>query len=123
MYNIVTDKNSAGNYGIGGKAANLFRLKESGINVPSFLVLPQETFIDLMPQELKADEDIITFIEQITIPQNTIDNIISILCDTKYFAVRSSAIGEDSENFSFAGQLESYLFVKIIPVSLLLFSK
>lgn len=38
--------------------------------------------------------------------------IEKIVKDGSYYAVRSSSIEEDSSNFSFAGQFETYLYVK-----------
>ena len=37
---------------IGGKARNLFRLKAIGLNVPDYVVIPQETFTSIVPAEL-----------------------------------------------------------------------
>ena len=78
---------------IGGKAGNLFRLKELGLPVPHFVVIPWET--------LRAD---ISESELIT-------GLLDSFQGTRHFAVRSSAAGEDGAAFSFAGQFESYLCV------------
>ncbi len=113
MYPIITTKEAIKDFGIGGKAKNLFRLTEIGIRVPRFIVLPQEVLMALLPIEiwLSNYKTITDFIQQIHIPQNTIDDIVSKFPGTKYLAVRSSATDEDSTDFSFAGQFESYLFV------------
>ncbi len=113
MYSIITQKESINDSDIGGKAKNLFRLTGMGIRVPKFIVLPQAALTALLPQEiLHSDYKTITdFIQQIHIPQNTIEDIVSKFPGTKYFAVRSSAMDEDNTDFSFAGQFESYLFV------------
>ncbi|PSL31298.1 PEP/pyruvate-binding domain-containing protein [Dyadobacter jiangsuensis] len=78
---------------IGGKAGNLFRLKQLGLPVPHFVVIPWET--------LRAD---------ISGPE-LVTGLLSAFEGTRYFAVRSSAAGEDGAAFSFAGQFESYLGV------------
>jgi pyruvate,water dikinase len=113
MFSIITQKESTKDFGIGGKAKNLFNLEEIGINVPRFIVLPQEVLMSLLPQEILHSEHktITDFIQQINIPQNITADIISNFPGTKYFAVRSSAADEDQVDFSFAGQFESYLFV------------
>jgi len=72
---------------IGGKAKSLQKLIEAKFNVPRFVVY-----------------------------NGSISKLFSILnshfSDVEYFAVRSSALGEDSENKSFAGQFYSALGVK-----------
>lgn len=79
---------------IGGKAGNLFRLKQLGLPVPHFVVIPWET--------LRAD---------ISEPE-LVTGLLSAFEGARHFAVRSSAAGEDGAAFSFAGQFESYLCVK-----------
>ena len=64
---------------LGGKAANLERLRALGFRVPPFVVVTGEPFVPDLPGE--------------------------------FFAVRSSAIGEDAASASFAGIHESLLFV------------
>lgn len=110
---FILRKESIKNFGIGGKAKNLFRLKETGINMPQFLVIPQEVLTALLPEESKYWDykTIASFIQQIPVSQNIIEDIVSNFPGTRYFAVRSSAADEDSAGFSFAGQFESYLFV------------
>lgn len=94
----------------GGKAKNLFFLKESGINVPDFVVIPQEVLLAILVNE-NTIEGRIQAIDNFTIPDTFLTEVTQQFKDTTYFAVRSSAIDEDSAEFSFAGQFESYLFV------------
>ncbi len=110
---LITNKESIKDFSLGGKAKNLFRLIEIGIKVPPFIVLPQEVLTALLPEKMEDwdYEKITGFIQQIHIPQNTIEDIVSQLPAANYFAVRSSATDEDNTDFSFAGQFESYLFV------------
>lgn len=98
---------------IGGKARNLYRLKEIGMNVPKWIVIPQETFADLIPQTIKTEsaESIAAFIRNYSIPDSFIDRIVSCFQPDTFFAVRSSAPEEDGAEFSFAGMFESFLFV------------
>ncbi len=94
---------------IGGKAKNLFRLKEIGLNVPSFLVIPAEILKQkvLSVNPANATEEINNF----QFPAESISNILNCFPEKSFLAVRSSAIDEDGSDFSFAGQFESYLYV------------
>lgn len=75
---------------MGGKAYALAKMKQSGFPVPDFICVTAE---------------------------ETMENIFSALRETcgqaPYFAVRSSAGGEDGEDFSFAGQFETFLNVPV----------
>ncbi len=70
---------------IGKKAERLFIMKEKGINVPSLFCVNE-------------------------IPKK--EELLSLLDERKEFSVRSSAFCEDSKDLSFAGQFDSFLFVK-----------
>jgi len=89
-------------YKIGGKAANLLLLCKLGFNVPPFVVIPFETL-----QQYSIENEATTII-----PQSLIENIVSQLPETTHFAVRSSAVGEDGEQHSYAGQFKTSLFVE-----------
>ena len=81
---------------IGGKARNLLRLESLSMNVPPWLVIPSDV-LESTPID--------------TINQNLIShNLIKGNTDAR-FAVRSSAIDEDGEHSSFAGQFETLLNV------------
>ena len=113
---------------VGNKAANLWQLSKLGLRVPHWFVIPHNAFSNLMEQhriDLKKilqehDQNIIKeiFLEKLIVPaRQALDAIVrkhldANLNNISHFAVRSSAIAEDSENASFAGILESYLFVK-----------
>jgi len=93
MYHIISyvkdDKISEQN--IGNKARNLIELKKFGFNVPDFFVISSDiNDISLIQKEI----------------YEAFDNL-----DSGQVAVRSSAIGEDSVNKSFAGQYKTILFV------------
>ena len=72
-------------YIIGKKAERLFIMKENGFNVPSLFCINE-------------------------IPEK--EKLLSFLNDVREFSVRSSALCEDSSDNSFAGQFDSFLFVK-----------
>ncbi|MBQ2798013.1 MAG: phosphoenolpyruvate synthase [Ruminiclostridium sp.] len=70
---------------IGKKAERLFELVENGFNVPSLFCVNE------IPKEKE---------------------LLSFLNEGKEFSVRSSALCEDSADYSFAGQFDTFLFVK-----------
>jgi pyruvate,water dikinase len=79
---------------LGGKAGALARLGSSGLPVPEWFVVTPNADI--------ADAQCATEILRLA---------KAIAPDARYFAVRSSALDEDGAEHSFAGQLESFLFV------------
>ena len=113
-YTLITEKDPAKQFTVGGKAENLFRLKRLGMPVPKFAVIPQEVLLSLVPGEIQntGSNEIIDFISRIKIPENIIQDIVTAFPGTKYFAVRSSAVDEDGD-LSFAGHFESFLFVTV----------
>ena len=79
---------------IGGKAWNLDILTKNKIKVPKWFVISTGDEInDNLNEKIK-------------------ETIKKLNMQSTFFAVRSSAIGEDNKEASFAGQLESFLFVK-----------
>jgi phosphohistidine swiveling domain-containing protein len=98
---------------IGGKAGNLYHLKEMGLAVPKWIVIPLEEFCNILPADLKQSHHtrITEFISSYVFPPAFIEQIVSYFPDQTLFAVRSSAIEEDGVEFSFAGQFESFLFI------------
>lgn len=107
------DSDTAKKFTIGGKARNLYRLKQSGLMVPKWIVIPQEIVSSLIPAEIQneAFSKIIAFINSYRISALFIEEIIKQFPASTFFAIRSSAIDEDGSDFSFAGQFESHLFV------------
>lgn len=104
---------------IDGKAANLFKLQELGLNVPKFVVIPSQVLQNYVADDLlnASLDEILNCIDEISIPQEFIDGMLSQFPGVKYFAVRSSALDEDSKSLSYAGQFESYLFVSPVQVA------
>lgn len=93
---------------VGGKAASLYELQD--LNVPEWFVITPAAF-----HESNCDPD--NFFDP---PSWEIGDGVKIELQKSlarlspgsgYFAVRSSAVDEDSKEFSFAGQLESFLGV------------
>ena len=73
---------------IGAKAERLFQMQENGLNVPELFCVNEET----------EEEEVEAYVRRKFAPGTL-------------FAVRSSAAVEDSAAHSFAGQLNTYLFV------------
>lgn len=122
--------------GVGGKAANLGSMLEQGINVPPGLVVTDKAFqqfLDenelrapiaaqlegLQPDQLaqlnSAAEAIGQHVLAAQIPNQvwkSIQGLRRSLMPQAALAVRSSAVGEDSKQAAFAGQLDSILGVE-----------
>ncbi len=84
---IVTTENYT-RYCVGAKAERLFQMKQHGMNVPEFFCITRYS----------TDQEILRYVNK-TFSKGTL------------FSVRSSASAEDSSSFSFAGQLDTFLFV------------
>ncbi len=102
---------------IGGKAFNLYRLREWGFRVPDFVVIPQSILLDIIPNEFIQNEDVKSIVQVIKnhhFKESFLQEILSHFKNNNktFFAVRSSAIDEDGNDFSFAGQFETCLYVK-----------
>ena len=75
---------------VGGKAWNLLRLRRHGFHVPPFWIVPREAFDDSVDRR---------------VPPALASELMAALPEGRLFAVRSSAVGEDSRQHSFAGVL------------------
>lgn len=98
MYIENFDKISTENLNyVGGKGKSLSILKKSNLPVPDgFIILSKSFFNGTLLSEAKSE----------------LENHILKLDKTHTYAVRSSAIGEDGDNASFAGAYETILDVK-----------
>ncbi|MFM8454911.1 MAG: PEP/pyruvate-binding domain-containing protein [Gammaproteobacteria bacterium] len=100
---------------VGRKAANLAALKEK-FSIPEwFVISPQAFFNSLSSLQLEAlnkGDSVRNFVLNKAILESIQSALKKIMLeDSECFAVRSSAVDEDSEQASFAGQLESFLNV------------
>jgi pyruvate,water dikinase len=90
---------------VGGKAASLHELQD--LNVPEWFVITPAAFAESTcdPNNFSSWK----IGDKIKIELQKSLDVLS--AGSGYFAVRSSAVDEDSKEFSFAGQLESFLGV------------
>lgn len=104
---------------LGGKGASLARLSSCGLPIPSWFAVTNDAFFDSLTKkqkELFDSGDAEKFAESIKglkLEKSIADAVTAKLgcLETKAFAVRSSALSEDSGDSSFAGQFETYLWV------------
>jgi pyruvate,water dikinase len=110
MKYIVHDQEADTAAPLGGKARALAALREADLPIPAwFAVLPQAFSDSLTPEEqrpalanLHPSADVCA----------ELTSALAVLCpDGAPVAVRSSASDEDGAQHSFAGQLDSFLFV------------
>jgi len=106
---------------VGGKARALAQLHQAELQVPSwFVILPGAFEASLTPeqnaafQSAQSGEGIRTVVDTVNVSDalaRQIERAVAAMGADGELAVRSSALGEDSTAHSFAGQLESFLFV------------
>ena len=114
---------------LGNKGKFLLLMKQNGFNVPDGFVLDSDTYDETVRG--KAEEIIAQALEnlnkdniketsiglnelfnKIRLPEKTADEIKSIVRSDKLYAVRSSGTKEDLDEFSFAGQYQTFLNTK-----------
>ncbi|MHC4077639.1 MAG: PEP/pyruvate-binding domain-containing protein, partial [Planctomycetota bacterium] len=112
---------------LGGKAGALERLRDAGLPVPeSFTLLPHAMRASLTAEQAAAFEEaesaeaIEAAMASVAIDARVaaaLQDAVARLCpDGERVAVRSSASDEDGAEHSFAGQLDSFLFVEATDV-------
>jgi phosphohistidine swiveling domain-containing protein len=107
---------------VGGKARALAELQQAELPIPPwFVVLPDAFTASLTSDQQTAlrsaqDAETVRAIVASVSPSASVAAAIrqaaAEIAQMGEFAVRSSALGEDSAEYSFAGQLESFLFVQ-----------
>ncbi len=103
---------------LGGKATALAKLRSLNLAIPPwFVVSPRGFERSLNPQQqedLKQGKiaSVIADLAMDDLVKQELESSLDLLCPNgEKVAVRSSAVDEDGEAYSFAGQLESFLFV------------
>ena len=124
---------------VGGKAWNLFRLQRLGLPVPRWWVVPTPVFDAVLAPRRENLEGMlagIDFTDQTTLDQaaarirdiilaaaapaetqGLTEAILGISGGTSRFSVRSSVVGEDSAQHSFAGLMDSFLNVPVAGIA------
>ncbi len=115
---------------LGNKGKFLLQMKKQGFNVPGGFILDTDIYDEVAAanridihvkerlQKLNADnvksisEEIGQLFDKVTILSDITSQIDSIASDDKLYAVRSSGNMEDLEEYSFAGQYDTFLNVK-----------
>ena len=118
MSALLLHKDTAANKGIGGKATNLLRLEDMGVDVPTWVVIPQDVLLNQLPTHPERVE-INSYFQNLTVPTELIAQLAQHFGNdyqSMTFAVRSSAIDEDGSQFSFAGQFETFLHVTFADI-------
>ncbi|MBC7808357.1 MAG: phosphoenolpyruvate synthase, partial [Akkermansiaceae bacterium] len=113
---------------MGGKAAALARLQDAELPIPAWCVLTPSAFDDsltpavcdalarMMGTDAESSDDALRLILATFDPSETVrttlNDALTRLCPNgEPVAVRSSAVDEDGSGHSFAGQLDSFLWV------------
>lgn len=110
---VISSKRAlaAGEERIGGKAVGLARLEGLGANVPPWFAVPVDmfaAFLDRAGLTSPTRDEILAA----PVPEVLAGAIAAALpaIGAGPFAVRSSMVGEDGATFSFAGQLDTFLY-------------
>jgi phosphohistidine swiveling domain-containing protein len=122
---VLRADESGARQAMGGKASALAALQRAHLPIPAWFVVSPAAFSASLSEAQRcafatacAASDVETIEKMLTSVQldrrvyTEIECEMAALCpDGAYVAVRSSALEEDDARHSFAGQLESYLFV------------
>ncbi len=119
---------------VGNKAKFLMQMKAVGFNVPNGFVVDSDTYdneiisnkidkeINKYLKELNKDniskisKDIISLFDSFVFSKEIKNEIEKRLDKNTLYAIRSSGLKEDLDDYSFAGQYETFLNVKSISV-------
>lgn len=102
---------------LGGKGFNLAQLVKSGATTAPWFAVTTRALSDVLRKSTRdqSPESIRESIRQAQFPETLVRELRTALsgmrADEDFLAVRSSAVGEDGAGLSYAGQLESFLFV------------
>ncbi len=107
-----TGTHTGSTQGLGGKAGALARLQDAGFDIPGWFVVSPEAF----RASRAAGQDLASVQPSADVAQAIQEALAGLGSPEDRYAVRSSAGDEDGGEHSFAGQLESYLFVAAADV-------
>ncbi len=97
---VLTTEEATSDSAIGGKARALLSLRRAGFSIPDWAVVIPEAWTAWSASAQRE-----------SVEKRLLDDLLRALPQVEQYAVRSSAGDEDGAEHSFAGQLESYLFV------------
>ncbi len=98
---------------VGGKAANLGELINAGFSVPTGFVITADAFLAHYPEVSRETKPAALPELQADLLANLEEQFNTIFTDpNETVAVRSSAIGEDGAEHSFAGQHATYYYIR-----------
>lgn len=115
---------------VGNKAKFLIEMKNNNFTVPDGFVVDSDTYSEeirnnKLDKEIakclnrlnkenisEISKEIITLFDFFKFSNNTINKIEKLLSESKLYAVRSSGTKEDLDNYSFAGQYQTFLNIK-----------
>lgn len=105
---------------LGGKAAALSALTQFDLPIPLWFVVSPQAFCDSVPQDFDANvmpAAGMTFQLSDSVAKAVRTALHQLCPRAELVAVRSSAIDEDGVHHSYAGQFESFLFVRAEDVA------
>lgn len=126
---VKIDKLEQNEEKLGNKGKFLLQMKKNKFNVPTGFILDSDTYDEVLKYNgldkelnkiLKSinktnikdiSEKVNNLFDKIEFPEELLNEINTLALDKKKYAVRSSGTKEDLDNYSFAGQYESFLNV------------
>lgn len=116
---IVTKVKPDNSNHVGGKAKNLAALQDLGLNVPKWAVIPEQVLLDQIKTFTEVEE-VKNNLNRLIVSEEILKELSSYFGEdfnSKKYSVRSSAIDEDGQKFSFAGQYETFLHVSFQEIA------
>ncbi|QED38644.1 hypothetical protein FK178_13380 [Antarcticibacterium arcticum] len=103
--------------GVGGKASGLYNLREMGLQVPDFLVIPYENF-RVCIAENKDEETVKAALLNYELPPKDQIQLNKILKEWNFpqepVVVRSSVLDEDGKRNAFPGMMDTFLNISTV---------
>ncbi|MDJ1176890.1 PEP/pyruvate-binding domain-containing protein [Roseofilum capinflatum] len=122
MTYILTAQNSKNPQDLGGKGAALAQLQALNLPIPEWFVVSPSAFYQSVTEGERLTTDTISQVIAVLhlnhkVKAELTQALKRLSPNGEPVAVRSSAVDEDGADYSFAGQLESFLFVPVEEVA------
>ncbi len=124
MTYILTTQNTTHSQELGGKGAALAQLQALNLPIPEWFVVSPSAFYECLTEEQQEalatgtiSDDIAALHLNHKVKEELAQALTILSPHGEKVAVRSSAVDEDGADYSFAGQLESFLFVSVEEVT------